>query len=345
MSENKRVNRVFLITSLLYVGTSLGLSLAAPYVPALAGMSSYVSILLSQALIFLPGFLYCKSVATQNQASSGPDGHPTVEAEGLHSKKKGTKVRDFLPYRKINIATIVLVIVCTYLMYPLIIVLNAISMIFTTTGSEAVMDLMQGQSFVLSLLFTALLPACVEEFIFRGVLFQTYKKSRMLPAILLSGFLFGCAHMNLNQFVYAFALGIYLAFLVEATGSMFSSMIAHFTLNATSVVMTFLLPILYDKLGMEQSMQVQAGGFAATMESSELIMFLMGITIWAIIAIGTTCGAAGIYIAICKINHRWDHVKHMFSGGTREKMITIPVILAILVSFAMMGMRIYLEHL
>ena len=148
MSENKRVNRVFLITILLYVGTSLGLSLAAPYVPALAGMSSYVSILLSQALIFLPGFLYCKSVATQNQASSGPDGHPTVEAEGLHSKKKGTKVRDFLPYRKINIATIVLVIVCTYLMYPLIIVLNAISMIFTTTGSEAVMDLMQGQSFV-----------------------------------------------------------------------------------------------------------------------------------------------------------------------------------------------------
>lgn len=319
MSENKRVNRVFLITILLYLGVSLGLNLLTPYLPVLAGMSNYVYILLSQALIFVPGFLYCK--------------------------RKEAGIRGFLPYRKINIASIVLVIVCTYLMYPLIIVLNAISMIFTTSGSEAVMDMMQGQSFVLSLLFTAVLPACVEEFIFRGVLFQTYKKSRMLPAVLLSGFLFGCAHMNLNQFVYAFALGIYLAFLVEATGSMFSSMIAHFTLNATSVVMSFLLPVLYDKLGVEQGMQVQAGGFAATMENSELIMFLMGITIWGIIAIGTTCGAIGIYIAICKINHRWDYVKHMFSGGTREKIITVPVILAILISFGMMGMRIYLEHL
>ncbi len=318
MSENKRVNRVFLITILLYVGTSLGMSLLAPYIPALAGMSNYASIFLSQALIFLPGFLYCK--------------------------RKETGIREFLPYRKINIASVVLVIICTYLMYPLIIVLNAISMIFTTSGSTAVMDMMQGQSFILSLLFTAALPACVEEFIFRGVLFQTYKKSRMFPAILLSGFLFGCAHMNLNQFVYAFALGIYLAFLVEATGSIFSSMIAHFTLNGTSVAMTFFLPILYDQLGIEQEMSVQAGGFAANMENSELLLFLMGITIWGIIAVGTTCAAVGIYIAICKINHRWDYVKHMFSGGTREKIITVPVILAILVSFAMMGMYIYLER-
>ena len=79
----------------------------------------------------------------------------------------------------------------------------------------------------------------------------------MLPAILLTGFLFGCMHMNLNQFIYAFALGIYLAFLVEATGSIFSSMIAHFTLNATSVVMSFLLPILYHAAGIDPDMQIQ----------------------------------------------------------------------------------------
>ncbi len=317
MSENKNVNRVFLGTVLLYVGVSLGLSLLAAFVPQYAGMSSYASILLSQLLVFLPAFFYCR--------------------------RRGGRVRDYVPYRKINIATIVLVVICTYLMYPLIIVLNAISMIFTTSGSMAVMDMMQGQSFFLSLLFTAILPACVEEFLFRGVLFSTYKKSRMLPAIFLSGFLFGCMHMNLNQFIYAFALGVYLAFLVEATGSVFSSMVAHFTLNATSVAMTFLLPILYQKLGMDLDMQVQAGGYASTMGRGELFMFLMGIAIWGVIAIGTTCGAVGIYIAICKINRRWDYVKHMFSGGTREKIITVPLILAILVSFGMMGMSIFLE--
>lgn len=317
MSENKSVNRVFLVTVLIYVGASFGISLLSAYVPFLSGISNYATILLSQVLVFLPGFFYCR--------------------------RRGGRVRELLPYRKINFATVVLVVVCTYLMYPLIIVLNAISMIFTTSGSRAVMDMVQGQSFVLGLLFTAILPACVEEFLFRGVFFSTYKKSRVLPAIFLSGFLFGCMHMNLNQFIYAFALGVYLAFLVEATGSIFSSMVAHFTLNATSVVVTFLLPILYRAAGMDVDMQVQAGGYASTMGRGELFLFLIGIAVWGVVAIGTTCGAVGVYIGICKVNHRWEYVKHMFSGGTREKMISVPLVLGVLVTFGVMAMRIYME--
>lgn len=318
MSGNKNVNRLFLAVVALYIGVSLGFSFLSPFLPFLAGMPVYASILLSQALVFVPAFLYCK--------------------------KQGGRIRDVIPYRKMNLASAVLVVACTYLMYPLIIVINAISMIFTTSGSAAVMDMMQGQSFLLSLLFTAALPACVEEFMFRGVLFQTYRRSRMLPAIFLSAFLFGCMHMNLNQFMYAFALGVYLAFLVEATGSIFSSMLAHFTLNATSVVMTFLLPVLYEKAGLDSAMQVQAGGYAATMEPGELLMFLMGIAVWGVVAVGTTCGAVGIYIAICKINHRWEYVKRMFSGGTKERLLTIPLVLAMLLAFGMMGLQIFLER-
>jgi len=318
MSGSKSVNRLFLAVTALYIGVSLGIGFLSPFLPFLAGMSNYTSILLSQALVFVPAFLYCK--------------------------KQGGRIQDFIPYRKMNLASAVLIIVCTYLMYPLIIVINAISMIFTTSGSMAVMDMMQGQSFILSLLFTAVLPACVEEFMFRGVLFQTYRRSKMLPAIVLSAFLFGCMHMNLNQFMYAFTLGVYLAFLVEATGSIFSSMLAHFTLNATSVAMSFLLPLLYGKAGLDNAMQVQAGGYAATMESGELLMFLMGIAVWGAVAVGTTCGAVGVYIAICKINHRWDYVKRMFSGGTRERLVTVPLVLAALAAFGMMGLHIFLER-
>lgn len=337
MSENKSVNRVFLLTVVLYVGVSLAFSFLSVIVPAIGNMSTYVSILISQMLVFVPGFWYCRRLS-RSQALA-------VQSGERDSGEGANGIRQFIPYRKINIATIVLVVVCTYLMYPLIIVLNAISMIFTTSGSAAVMDMMQGQNFFLSLLFTAVMPACVEEFLFRGVMFQTYKRSRMLPAIFLTGFLFGCMHMNLNQFVYAFALGVYLAFLVEATGSIFSSMIAHFTLNATSVVMSFLLPVLYEMVGLEADMQVQAGGYASTMESGELLMFLIGITVWAIVAVGTTCGAVGIYIAICKINHRWEYVKQMFSGGTKKRMITVPLVIAVIICFGMMGMRIYIERM
>ena len=320
MSNNKSVNRLFLAVIVIYIGVSLGFGILASYFPILGELPVYVNILLSQALIFLPGLAYCRH--------------------------RGIAIREFIPYRRINFATAILVVICTYLMYPMIIVLNAISMLFTNTGTAAVADLMQGQSFLLSVLFVAGMPAFVEEFMFRGVLFHTYRKSRMLSAILLSAFLFGCMHMNLNQFMYAFALGVYLAFLVEATGSILSSMLAHFTLNVTSVVLSFLLPVLSRIAGVEelsQAPQIRQGGYAAVMESNELLVFLMGIIIWAIIAVGTTCGAVGIYYAICRINGRWEHVKQMFRGGSREHMVTVPLVIGIGIAFAFMGLSIITE--
>ncbi len=320
MSNNKSVNRLFLATIIIYIGVSMGYGILSAWMPILGELPIYVNLLLSQSLILLPGLVYCRH--------------------------RGIAIREFIPYRRIGLATALLVVICTYLMYPLIIVLNAISMLFTNSGTAAVADIMQGQSFILSVLFVAVTPAFVEEFMFRGVLFHTYRKSRMLPAILLSAFLFGCMHMNLNQFVYAFALGVYLAFLVEATGSILSSMLAHFTLNVTSVVMSFLLPVLYRVAGVEQGSsapQVQQGGYAAVMESSELLMFMMGIIVWGIIAVGTTCGAVGIFYAICRMNGRWEHVKQMFRGGSRERMVTVPLVIGIVIAFGFMGVYIWME--
>lgn len=320
ISQNKNVNRLFLAVVVIYIGVSFGFGFLTAIIPALSELPMYVSLLLSQSLIFVPCFVYCRW--------------------------KHIKIREFIPYRKIGIITIILVVICTYLMYPLIIVLNAVSMLFSNSGTASVMGLMQEQNFFLSTLFMAVLPACVEEFMFRGVLFQTYRKSKMLPAIFLSAFLFGCMHMNLNQFVYAFALGVYLAFLVEATGSIFSSMLAHFTLNFTSVVMTSLMPYLYDVFGVSQEealQQVPQGGYAVSMESGELAMFLLGILFWLAIAIACTCAAVGLYIAISKINGRWAYVKQMFRGGTREHLITVPLVLGIVIVFGFMGVSVLLE--
>ena len=116
-------------------------------------------------------------------------------------------------------------------------------------------------------------------------------------------------------------------------------------LNATGVVLSWLLPMLYQAAGVEQMTQIPQGGYAANMEGAELIVFLMGIAVWGIIAIGTTCGAVGVYIAICKINHRWDYVKHMFSQGTRERLFTVSLVPGMLIAFAYMGFSIYLERM
>ncbi len=58
MSGSKSVNRLFLAVTALYIGVSLGIGFLSPFLPFLAGMSNYTSILLSQALVFVPAFLY-----------------------------------------------------------------------------------------------------------------------------------------------------------------------------------------------------------------------------------------------------------------------------------------------
>ena len=87
----------------------------------------------------------------------------------------------------------------------------------------------------------AVIPPLVEELIFRGIFFGSYRKAGMTGAALMSGLLFGCFHLNINQALYAFVMGIVFAYMVEATGSLWSSVIAHFAVNTYSIGIVQLL--------------------------------------------------------------------------------------------------------
>ena len=80
----------------------------------------------------------------------------------------------------------------------------------------------------------------VDEFIFRGLIFNGYKRRNPFMAILLSAALFGLIHMNINQFSYAFVIGVIFGFMVYATGSLLPSILSHFIINGTSVVISHL---------------------------------------------------------------------------------------------------------
>lgn len=312
MTSNKSVNRLFLITVIIYIGTSLLIgSRSSLELPTSLGL------ILSEALILVPALVYCRI--------------------------KKVSIKELIPFRKMKFSVWILIIVCTYLMYPLLIVLNAISLFFVESGTMELLDFVAEEHFLVATLLMALLPAFAEEFLFRGVLFGTYKRSKMLPAVFLSAFLFGCMHMNFNQFLYAFVLGIYLAFLVEATGSILSSMLAHFTINFTSVVMSYALPALEqsvsemgDAAGVEAQISAQAGNFLSSMDETSLLIMIIGVAFWAMIALGTTAGGVGVYIAISRISGRWDHVKEMFRPGTRERVITVSVVIAMMLMIGVM---------
>ena len=140
---------------------------------------------------------------------------------------------------KIHIGSFFLVILLAFTIRPVAGFITMIANLFfqdvtTNTMTQKVM-----QSLGLSVFTTAFLPGLVEEILFRGVLYSRLRKANPIKGILLSALLFGIAHMNFQQFSYAFFLGIVFGCLLEATDSIFATITAHMIFNGSSILLTY----------------------------------------------------------------------------------------------------------
>lgn len=101
---------------------------------------------------------------------------------------------------------------------------------------ERVLSVDTGILFNLAVL--AVTPAICEELLFRGyVQRQAERGLGIAGGILFSGIVFGLYHLRLSQALPLCVLGIYLAWLVWRTGSLWPAVIVHFTNNAIAVAL------------------------------------------------------------------------------------------------------------
>ena len=94
-------------------------------------------------------------------------------------------------------------------------------------------------NFILDLITVCVLPAFCEEFIHRGVLLQGIKHAGFKKAIVISSLLFGLIHFNINQFFYAFVVGLIMGFVSVVSKNIIPAMIIHFTNNAISIYINY----------------------------------------------------------------------------------------------------------
>lgn len=92
---------------------------------------------------------------------------------------------------------------------------------------------------LLNLLVSAVLPAILEEMLFRGYVLQTLRPFGDGVAVFGSALLFGLMHTNIVQIPFALLLGLVFGFLVVKTGNILLPMILHFLNNALSVVLEY----------------------------------------------------------------------------------------------------------
>lgn len=227
--EIKKINWLMVGAFALHIVVSLVLY----NFPDMFEIGILLNLSLGEIMLLLPMVVYllCWKLGQGKYADEAGE---NAEAE------KPQTLRERLHYNKVKPTTILYALIFTWLSMPLTTLINAISMLFVDNTVMALSGQILGVAFPVMLFFMAVVPAFCEETLFRGIVYGGYRKhGNKFVAVMLSGFLFGVMHMNLNQALYAFAIGVLLALLFEATNSIWPTILFHFVYNAQSCCLMY----------------------------------------------------------------------------------------------------------
>ncbi len=104
------------------------------------------------------------------------------------------------------------------------------------------------------ILAAAVIAPAVEELLFRGMIYKRLRYYlKPIPSMIISAAVFGLIHGNLVQFVYAFLVGVLLAFVYEKFKTIIAPMLFHAGANLISVIIT--------NIGVLNGLEFSIGGY------------------------------------------------------------------------------------
>lgn len=309
----KRINRFIPVLFISYILLSI---LAGAVIGVMdINMPLWGSYLLSQAIVLLPALIYV----------------------AIHK----INIIACMPYRRLRISDGLLSLLFGYALVPTMLFVSNLTSLFSTNYVQDSVQELIAYPFVVQLLIIAVLPACVEEFVFRGLIYHSYRKNGILGAAVLSGLVFGLMHLNINQLSYALLMGIVFALLVEATGSMYSSMLAHFAANSYSIIMMQLVSMTS---GGSELLEQSAQAAESSMNSVPVI--IAQVVMLGLVAAGFLGIAYLLFKKIAVRNGRWEYLKEQLHKGFKpqngERFLTPPLIATVAAALVYM---LYIEFI
>ena len=284
------------------VSISISLLLTVLYLKTGFELDMIPNIFLSEAMLIVPTFFML-----------------------LFSKEK---VTDVLSIRKIKWSTFLGVIAFTMASSPLVTLVNLVSQLFVDNTVSANSEQFLSLHPLLLIFFVGILAPVCEEVVFRGAIFGGMKKEgNVFKAILASGLLFGLLHMNINQASYAFVIGILLGFLVEATGSIFSSILFHVLVNSTNAIMMIISDSVVSDEMMANADEIVTTATLLNMICVYLVLAVIGTTIAICLLVWMSKNEGRQPILI----KAWEDRK-VKSG----KVISVPFIIGVVISILFM---------
>ncbi len=300
--STKAVNRLFLVS--LFVEAAVILFLRITGIE----LNTVVSVIVTQLIVLLPAVAFLI----------------------------GTKTKlGFISHKRMHPVTPILCLIYTALTMPLITEVNLISMLFVENRANQMAYDMLNVPGWLMILIVGILGPMNEEFICRGIYYHSYKKTagRAAAAMFMSALIFGLMHLNFNQMSYAFVVGIMAVLLVEATGSIWSSIIMHAAINTYNVIV-----MLFQRETLSKS-----GGDTQAMLDESLAMLgvtydefmIVAIILYGVIAVVTTLLALLLLWGISAIEKRNGHMRLVFrrqvqpEGVKKQSLWTVPLVIGV----------------
>lgn len=145
---------------------------------------------------------------------------------------------EYCHLKKVSLKSIFLIIVAAIFLFIMADYVNACSMIvFQNLLDDSLQAIINRP--VEAIIAVAILPAIIEEFLFRGMIYRGIaNRSNKKIAIIISALLFALLHMNFNQMCYAFVMGLVFALVVYLTDNLEVSILLHMLFNAFTVIIT-----------------------------------------------------------------------------------------------------------
>jgi len=302
--KTEKTNMVFAITVVIYI---VLMFVDLPFI------NGYLFLILTQFLLFLPVI--------------------------IHMWKNKEDARDILKAKPMRVSNYIWLFIFSFTIKPVLTLISSISLVFASdVASQTMIDIVLDAPLALSIVAIALIPALFEETAYRGLYFNTYRRTGVLKGMLVSSALFALLHANLNQFSYAFVMGLMFVLLIEATDSIVSSVFVHLLINLSSVLQIYVFPRLIMFMEFIYRESVDSGDFGTArwieeffggtdfsidslVNSQGTVRLTLSDAISTFLPSAILFGLISFFIfrKIARNAGKWDHIRDVFSRRAVRK--------------------------
>lgn len=140
---------------------------------------------------------------------------------------------------------------------------------------ENMLDMQRLDELLFCIFLAALLPAILEEYLFRGIVLNIALSQYTKPvvAIIFQSVFFSMMHLSLYEFAGIALIGTLFGIISYRNGSVWYSTIAHFTFNSTTVILYFLILREFEMSGIKYNVDQMLASATLAIPASLLLGF------------------------------------------------------------------------